>query len=89
MTDPNDPSASEINDGQLLTPPTASPRASRRVQIAVTVVGAVLSAAAAISAIVGQQIQYRQMRAVEDIADRYRRTSAVEDSADGAHRCYR
>jgi hypothetical protein len=56
-------------------PTLANPslRRGRRVQIAATVGGAALAIAAAVSGILGQGIQYRQMRAIEAIA----------------HRCYR
>lgn len=74
MTDQIEPGASTTQEGSPLIPTTLpGTRSSRRIQIAVTIGGVLLSATAAISAIVGQQIQYRQMRAVEGIA----------------HRCYR
>lgn len=49
---------------------TKEARRGNRLQIMLSAAMAILSIASAVSAIVGQEIQYRQMRAVESIADR-------------------
>lgn len=53
--------------------PPMSPGVARRggrLQIALAIGAAILSVASAVAAILGQEIQYRQMRAIETIAHR-------------------
>lgn len=46
-----------------------SAQGGRRMQTAIAVGAAILSIASAAASILGQEIQYRQMRAIEKIAD--------------------
>jgi len=57
-------------DGGPPMSPGVAIRRGGRLQIAVAVGAAILSVASAVAAILGQEIQYRQMRAIETIAHR-------------------